>query len=55
MVNKRDVDVFIVCLLCHFDVGLFHLIEQEVPHWRFSMIHIYYNDKSLLVTLSKVA
>jgi hypothetical protein len=23
MVNKRDVEVFIVCLSCHFDVGLF--------------------------------
>jgi hypothetical protein len=26
MVNKRDVEVFIVCLSCHFDVGLFHVI-----------------------------
>jgi hypothetical protein len=26
MVNKRDVEVFIVCLSCHFDVGLFHII-----------------------------
>jgi hypothetical protein len=31
MVNKRDVEVFIVCLSCHFDVGLFHIIGQEVP------------------------
>jgi hypothetical protein len=23
MVNKRDAKVFIVCLSCHFDVGLF--------------------------------
>jgi hypothetical protein len=29
MVNKRDVDVFIVCLSCHFDVGLFHVIGHE--------------------------
>jgi hypothetical protein len=28
MVNKRDVEVFIVCLSCHFDVGLFHVIGQ---------------------------
>jgi hypothetical protein len=28
MVNKRDTEVFIVCLSCHFDVGLFHVIEQ---------------------------
>jgi hypothetical protein len=41
MVNKRDVEVFIVCLSYHFDVGLFYVIEQEVPHWWFSMIHIY--------------
>jgi hypothetical protein len=26
MVNKRDVEVFIICLSCHFDVGLFHVI-----------------------------
>jgi hypothetical protein len=26
MVYKRDVDVFIVCLSYHFDVGLFHVI-----------------------------
>jgi hypothetical protein len=31
MVNKRDVEVFIVYLSCHFDVGLFHVIGQEVP------------------------
>jgi hypothetical protein len=31
MVNKRDAKVFIVCLSCHFDVGLFHVIGQEVP------------------------
>jgi hypothetical protein len=33
MVNKRDVEVFIVCLSCHFDVGLFDIIGQEVPRW----------------------
>jgi hypothetical protein len=40
MINKRDAKVFIVCLSCHFDVGLFHVIGQEVPHWRFSMIYV---------------
>jgi hypothetical protein len=40
MVNKRDAEVFIVCLSCHFDVGLFHIIGQEVPSWRFSIIRI---------------
>jgi hypothetical protein len=33
--------VFIAYLSCHFDVGLFHVIGQEVPHWRFSMIRVY--------------
>jgi hypothetical protein len=28
MVNKRDADVFIFCLSCHFDVGLFHVIRH---------------------------
>jgi hypothetical protein len=26
MVNKRDVEVFIVYLFCYFNVGLFHVI-----------------------------
>jgi hypothetical protein len=26
MVNKRDVEVFIVCLSYHFDMSLFHVI-----------------------------
>jgi hypothetical protein len=29
MVNKRDVKVFIVCLSCYFDVGLFHVIGHR--------------------------
>jgi hypothetical protein len=41
MVKKSDVEVFIVYLSCHFDVGLFHVIGQEVPRWRFLMIHVY--------------
>jgi hypothetical protein len=28
MINKRDAEVFIVCLSCHFDVGLFHIIGK---------------------------
>jgi hypothetical protein len=28
MVNKRDTEVFIVCLSYHFDVGLFYVIEH---------------------------
>jgi hypothetical protein len=38
MENKRDAEVFIVYLSYHFDVGLFHVIGQEVPCWRFSML-----------------
>jgi hypothetical protein len=26
MVNKRDAEMFIICLSCHFDMGLFHVI-----------------------------
>jgi hypothetical protein len=26
MVNKRDAEVFIICLSCHLDMGLFHVI-----------------------------
>jgi hypothetical protein len=29
MVNKRDAEVFIVCLSYHFDVGLFHVIRHR--------------------------
>jgi hypothetical protein len=29
MVNKRYAKVFIVCLSCHFDVGLFLVIGHE--------------------------
>jgi hypothetical protein len=31
MVKKRYIEVFIVYFSCHFDVGLFHIIGQEVP------------------------
>jgi hypothetical protein len=47
MVNKRDAEMFIVCLSCHFDVGLFHVIGQEVPRWRFSMIRVYLQCQEL--------
>jgi hypothetical protein len=30
MVNKRDVEVLIVCLSCHFDVGLFHVAGAKL-------------------------
>jgi hypothetical protein len=47
--------VFIVCLSCHFDVGLFHVIGQEVPHWRFLMIHVYLQWQELAWDLTQVA
>ena len=32
MVNKKGVEiVHCVCLSCHFDMGLFHILGQEVP------------------------
>jgi hypothetical protein len=32
MVNKKGVEiVHFVCLSCHFDMGLFHVLGQEVP------------------------
>jgi hypothetical protein len=55
MVNKRDAEVFIVCLSCHFDVGLFHVIGQEVPRWRFSMIRVCLQWQELAWDLSRVA
>jgi hypothetical protein len=29
MVNKRDAEMFIVCLSYHFDVGLFYVIGHR--------------------------
>jgi hypothetical protein len=55
MVNKRDTDVFIVCLSCHFDMGLFYVIGQEVPRWRFSMIYVCLQWQELAWDLSQVA
>jgi hypothetical protein len=55
MVNKRDAEVFIVCLSCHFDVGLFHVIGQEVPRLWFSMIRICLQWQELARDLIRVA
>ena len=39
MVNKKGVEVFhLVCLSCHFDMGLFHILGQEVPQLTLLMI-----------------
>ena len=39
MVNKKGVEiVHCVCLSCHFDMGLFHILGQEVPQLTLLMI-----------------
>ena len=39
MVNKKGVEiVHFVCLSCHFDMGLFHILGQEVPQLMHLMI-----------------
>jgi hypothetical protein len=56
MVNKRDVEVFIVCLSCHFDVGLFHVIGHGgIPLAVLDDTCILTITRALLGTLSKVA
>ena len=52
--------MLIVCLSCHFGMGLLlqeylHIIGQEVPRWRFSMIHVYLQWQELIWDLSWVA
>jgi hypothetical protein len=56
MVNKRDVEVFIVCLSCHFDIGLFHVIGHGgTPLAVLDDTCILTMTRALLGTLSKVA
>jgi hypothetical protein len=56
MVNKRDVDVFIVCLSCHFDVGLFYVIGHGgTPLAVLDNSYILTMTRASLGTLSKVA
>jgi hypothetical protein len=40
MVNKRDVEVFIVCLSYHFDMGKLPYHRAGVTPLEFSMIHV---------------
>jgi hypothetical protein len=55
MVNKRDVEVFIVCLSCHFDVGLFHVIGHGgILLAVLDNTYILTMTRALLGTLSKV-
>jgi hypothetical protein len=56
MVNKREVEVFIVCLSYHFDVGLFHVIGHGgTPLVVLDDTYILTMTIALLGTLSKVA
>ena len=56
MANKRDVEVFIVSLSCHFGVGLFHVIEHGgTPLEVLNYMHIFTMTRALLGTLSNVA
>jgi hypothetical protein len=56
MANKRDVEVFIVCLSCYFDVGLFYVIGHEgTPLMVLNDIYILTMTRALLGTLNKVA
>ena len=60
MVNKKFAEMVIVYLSCHFGMGLLlqeylHIIGQEVPRWRFSMIHVYLQWQELNTDLSWVA
>ena len=51
--NKRDVEVFIVCLSCHFDVGLFHVIGHGgTPLAVLDDTYILTMTRALLATLS---
>jgi hypothetical protein len=54
MVNKRDVEVFIVCISCHFDVVLFHVIGHGGTPLAV-LDDILTMTRALLGTLSKVA
>jgi hypothetical protein len=56
MVNRREVEVFIVCLSYHFDVGLFHVIGHDgTPLAVLDDTCILTMTRALLGTLSKVA
>jgi hypothetical protein len=41
MVNKRDVEVFIVCLSYHFDRGKLPYHREGGTPLAFSMIHVF--------------
>jgi hypothetical protein len=55
MVNKRDAEVFIVCLSCHFDVGQFPYYRAGGTPLAFSMIHVCLQWQELTRDLSRLA
>jgi hypothetical protein len=55
MVNKRDVEVSIVCLSCHFDVGQFLYHRAGGTPLAFSMIHVCLQWQELTWDLSRLA
>jgi hypothetical protein len=55
MVNKRDAEVSIVCLSCHFNVGLFPCHQARGTPLAFSMIHVCLQWQELAWDLSRVA
>jgi hypothetical protein len=55
MINKRDVEVFIVCLSCHFDVGQFPYHRVGGTSLVFSMIHVCLQWQELTWDLSRLA
>jgi hypothetical protein len=55
MVNKRDAEVSIVCLSCHFDVGQFPYHRARGTLLAFSMIHVFIQWQELTWDLSRLA
>jgi hypothetical protein len=55
MVNKRDVEVFIICLSCPFDVGQFPYHRAGGTLLAFSLIHIFLQWQELTWDLSRLA
>jgi hypothetical protein len=55
MVNKRDAELSIVCLSCHFDVGQFPYHRAGGTLLAFSMIHVCLQWQELAWDLSRLA
>jgi hypothetical protein len=55
MVNKRDVEVFIICLSCHFDMEKLLYHQAGGTPLAFPMIHVCLQWQELTWDLSRVA